>query len=670
MSETKYKARNEPLLWVSRVALFEGVDKAPFRDVTLRRGVNVVWAEDPDEDGADQRVAIVGHSTGKTTFCRLIRYCLGEPTFGTKEKQQLIREVFPFGYVGAEVHVNGRVWAVARPIGNSKVSYAAQGVVLEDLLGKKLNPHGFDAFEKALDGIVDKIRGVMVTKTEEFIQWQHLLAWCTRDQETRFQTLWDWRSTRSQHEGPQFKKEKAGNLFLMRAALDLFSEEELRTQERLNESLNRLAALDSEIAEAQKEPAYWCREITRRLKEALGLAADAEVPLDGGDMFRKDLRMLVHGRVTDLGRQVVQTQQEEARVKVAKANAAGQQVDVIVEIGRLKGQQQAHTVGKLEPGVALSDHGKVVGYLRGDHDGEDCLVGGVSFGRCHHLLERRARGDSGSLADVHAWEQEEARREQEEARLGREMAAAEERQRELQTEIVEADRRLQELPVQRVRLETMRDALKRDLERLEIAEVARQDPAKNESLQQKVEEHRRAEGEVRKCKERLAVLVRGHDENKDLLYRIYHEAVRRVLSEGYSGQVTFQDGDISFGIRHGPTMSGEAVETLSVLIADISAMMYSATGRGWVPGFLLHDSPREADLSGPVYRNLFRYALDLERQCPTDACPFQYIITTTSAPPKSMRGDDYVKLHLSARQEQTLLLGRNVARVATEETML
>lgn len=670
MSETTYRERTEPLLWVSRVALFEGVDKAAFRDVSLRRGVNVVWAEDPDEDVADQRVAIVGHSTGKTTFCRMIRYCLGEPTFGTKEKQQLIREAFPYGYVGAEFHVDGVAWAVARPIGHSKVSYAAQGVKLEELLEKKLNPHGFETFAKALDGIVDKIRGVMVTKTEEFIQWQHLLAWCSRDQETRFQTLWDWRSPRSQHEGPQFKKEKAGNLFLMRAALDLFSQDELQTQEALNDANNRLSVLDGEIAEAQKEPAYWCREFARRIRDTLGVPTDTDVPLHGGDMFRKDLRTLVQERLKEFVRQIGETQREEARLKVAKADAGRRQVEAIVEGGRLKIQQQAQSVGAKDASAALSDHGKIVGYFRGEHDGEDCLIGGVPFGKCQHLQERRTKGDVGSLADIHAWEQEEARREQEKARLGEEIAVTEKRRDDLQAEIAAADQRLQELPVDRVRLETARDNLKRDLERLEKADAARQDPAQNETLQTKMQQHRVVESEIRKCKERLAVLVRTHDENKDLLCRIYDGAVRRVLSDGYSGEVTFEDGGIFFGIRHGPTMSGEAVETLSVLVADLCAMLYSATGRGWVPGFLIHDSPREADLSGPVYRNLFRYALELERQYAAGACPFQYIITTTSAPPKAMQGDDFVKLHLSAREEKELLLGRNVARTGGAGVLL
>jgi hypothetical protein len=41
-------------------------------------------------------------------------------------------------------------------------------------------------------------------------------------------------------------------------------------------------------------------------------------------------------------------------------------------------------------------------------------------------------------------------------------------------------------------------------------------------------------------------------------------------------------------------MSGEAEETLSMLLCDITGMIYtSVTQREPLPGFLVHESPRE-----------------------------------------------------------------------------
>jgi len=47
-----------------------------------------------------------------------------------------------------------------------------------------------------------------------------------------------------------------------------------------------------------------------------------------------------------------------------------------------------------------------------------------------------------------------------------------------------------------------------------------------------------------------------------------------------------------------------------------------------LPAFLVHDSPREADLGEAIYHRLFRLVRSFERL--GDDPPFQYIITTTS----------------------------------------
>jgi hypothetical protein len=97
-------------------------------------------------------------------------------------------------------------------------------------------------------------------------------------------------------------------------------------------------------------------------------------------------------------------------------------------------------------------------------------------------------------------------------------------------------------------------------------------------------------------------------------------------------------------------MSGEAVETLAVLLADLACMVYnSVSERPRLPGFLLHDSPREADLSLRLYRRFIGLTATLQEHFgAAENCPFQYIITTTTPPPDKLRNDNWVKLHLNA----------------------
>ncbi|MFA6962218.1 MAG: hypothetical protein WC205_15805 [Opitutaceae bacterium] len=86
ISQSPIKAA--PDVWIQRIVLLKQITPDPvvIRDIPLRKGLNVIWAEEPesDEDTGD----IAGHSAGKTTFCRLMRYVLGESTFSNKANMQ------------------------------------------------------------------------------------------------------------------------------------------------------------------------------------------------------------------------------------------------------------------------------------------------------------------------------------------------------------------------------------------------------------------------------------------------------------------------------------------------------------------------------------------------------------------------------------------------------
>ena len=152
-------------------------------------------------------------------------------------------------------------------------------------------------------------------------------------------------------------------------------------------------------------------------------------------------------------------------------------------------------------------------------------------------------------------------------------------------------------------------------------------------------------------------------ENRKLLELIFSGAVRTVLSSGtYDGQVSLDNRELGFSVTHGTAMSGEAVETLSVLLSDIASLIYNTVSQSaHLPGFLLHDSPREADLGIRIYRSFIRFTASLQEHFETlDNCPFQYILTTTTPPPQELQNEKYVKLQLNAAETSGLLLKRNI----------
>ncbi len=78
-------ARREPRVWVSRLVIWEKPGEI-LREVRLRRGLNVIWSPDPGANRAALgQDAGSGHGAGKTLFCRLLRYCLGEDSFSNDE---------------------------------------------------------------------------------------------------------------------------------------------------------------------------------------------------------------------------------------------------------------------------------------------------------------------------------------------------------------------------------------------------------------------------------------------------------------------------------------------------------------------------------------------------------------------------------------------------------
>src|SRR5690606_13383234 len=94
--------RNEPPLWVRRLVILREPGNV-IRDIHLRKGLNIVWSPDPGE-AADLPI---GHGSGKTTFCRLMRFCLGEASFAPEGQRMSTWDKLPKGFVGAEILVAG-----------------------------------------------------------------------------------------------------------------------------------------------------------------------------------------------------------------------------------------------------------------------------------------------------------------------------------------------------------------------------------------------------------------------------------------------------------------------------------------------------------------------------------------------------------------------------------
>jgi len=181
---------SSPRLWIRRVVLFESPVKkdAPIRSIPFFRGLNIVWgvelSDTVESDGA-RPVTLSGHSVGKTILCRLIRYCLGESTFGNPGVMSRIKHTFLKGWIGMELTVDGQEWAVLKPIGQSGDSKAAKMMAVENLFDQGRQENQYRDFMAYLQStMMSGLRVNAPPNADKPYEWKHLLAWLTRDQES------------------------------------------------------------------------------------------------------------------------------------------------------------------------------------------------------------------------------------------------------------------------------------------------------------------------------------------------------------------------------------------------------------------------------------------------------------------------------------------------------
>jgi hypothetical protein len=670
--------RHEPWVWLQRLVIIENgsPQTQPLRDITFNRGLNIIWAQEPDDE--DASVEISGHSAGKTSLCRLIRYLLGEKQFATKNNTRLIGKAFPEGYVGGEIIVGTKKWAVIRPLKKGRSSYVKLNATVEDVLEDRSSAaYENDYPDKiGLTTLLNELGSGSIIETGQSIKWEHLLAWCTRDQEMRFQDVYGWRSPRSESEWPAFQQPKADALFLMRVALGLFLPQELDKEERLGKLKRGFEQLEKKIAELEKEPEFrvnlYDRELRTRLQTLLpDKTGISQLPLKSGDALGlfPDLETTTTDAATKL---------EAAIAEIAKDHNAAQAAidDIGGQIRELEAKQLAlttfialQTKAKTEIGGDSAEREK----LRKQLDAiakELCVYGNVLFEDCSHIKARREGLNATDIRDAHATEQNEARVAENIAKAEKQMEGNATKIRGLKINL-EAKRRARDgysasLQVKRDELRDLRQSL--TSLHLWIEKKSKPDEFKNLTDTRKLLEK---QGEaIVNTEQELNVLLQEHNTNQQNLASIFSAAVKQVLPSGtYDGKVLLNDRQLSFSITHGASMSGEAVETLAVLLADISGLIYNAKSeKSKLPGFLLHDSPREADLGKRIYWSYLRFAASLQTGFTSlDQCPFQYILTTTTEPPKELQTADWIKLQLSASKTAELLFKRPLADGGSSE---
>ncbi|WP_137893526.1 hypothetical protein [Ramlibacter sp. 2FC] len=641
--------RVQPRLWVERLWLLESKEpQVVVRTVALHPGLNIVWAREPESPDASG-LASAGHGVGKTSLCLLMRYCLGDEAPSITSLREKAVAGFPKGGVAAKVHVDGTAWLVYRPYGAYSQSIAGIGNDLESLLAGQL-PGDFPAFSMALhEAFIAKLPASTLPGSSQPLEWRHLLAWCIRDQKTRFDGFFHWRDG----DGLGFRRSRQDPPLFVRAVLGLLDAEADRLIRDVETAQTAMNSLEQKLLELEREPVYGLTHVERQLRTLL--KADEDLPV---------LETTLGPSLQSLVADALAAAQRAEEVLDRETEAAEEALAPLLV--RLEGLQRESAIRSKETEIAQSlldanekEYIRLMTELQQlDNLAGHCRHGDVDFSACDHIAMRRG---TPSLP----WRISQREVEADKPKLHTKLQAA--KQAELSASavlkaresIVSAKRaEVRRLQMRKGTSAAQRAHLKSVWADLELRAAARAEGKDSPALKRARDQQEKL---MRDLNTKKAALVKRNQERseraekiKDLTRTI---ATRLLGEEGY-GRFVPESDDHPFELAVG----GEAYQVLEVLLGDITCIIDAATAEAsHHPGFVVHDCPREADMSERLYRELLLTAAEAAAGLSGNgATPFQYIVTTTSAPPAALQSSEHIILELLPGAEDHLLFKRRL----------
>ncbi|MFA7238755.1 MAG: hypothetical protein WC091_01480 [Sulfuricellaceae bacterium] len=643
------KPRSFPRLWIERLWLLESKEPlAVVRTIDLHPGLNIIWAREPESEAASG-LASAGHGVGKTSLCLLFRYCLGDEAPSISSLREKALAGFPKGGVAAKIYVDGTTWLVYRPYGLHGHSSAGKGEGLESLLAGGLDGD-FSEFSAALhEAFIAKLPASALPGSNQPLEWRHLLAWCIRDQKTRFDSFFHWRDG----DGLGFRRPRQDPPLLVHTVLGLLDADTDRLMRDMEDVQSDLQSLAQKLAELERDSTYEQAHLEKRLRTLL----KAE---DGIPNFEITDGPSVQSLVASA---LANAERAEAVLERDTKAAEGMLGPLLVRLEELR-REAAIRVKEREIAQSLLDaneaeYTRLTAELQRLENLEGhCRHGDVDFSKCDHILNRRS---TPSLPWRMSLLETKANQPRRQAALreatGTEHATAA-KQRHQESLVSEKQAEIRRLQVRKGTSESQREYL---ISRwADFCKLVDTRAGGQVSPELELARNRQANltDALNSKKAGLIKQSQLRSERAEALKSLTRSVAARLLGEEGYGRFVPESDDHPFEISVG----GEAYQVLEVLLGDMTCLLDAATAiESHHPGFAVHDCPREADMSERLYREYLLTAADAAELMFADgAVPFQYIVTTTSAPPKVLQTKRHVVLELFPGAEEHLLFKRHL----------
>ena len=449
-------------------------------------------------------------------------------------------------------------------------------------------------------------------------------------------------------------------MLIVRASVGLLADEESQLQRQVPELERSLKETQRRIEERKREPEFWVRKIRSELADYHQIKDAHHASLETGDLL--SLPEIIQSRNARYQREIAllddQLKDFDQRISIVAARvnelapfAAQQQA--AVDTTRMGTDIVAAKTAQLE--VQKSEITSCLNSL--------CRPGNIAIRDCSYVQQRLDRLDS-ELREVRRdsskvianRDQTLAGMEGSAARIWRELESLQSELLALQDERRRVERAASGLDVRRTSL----GRLASDLDKWQGLLGKSSTDSMVTGL---VAEELRLSANLNHAKVRITNAQEEAADRVATIREAYDNVVQAALSPEFRGILKLADGVPEFSILHGTVLAGEAIDSLSILLADLTCMLLGVAGKAFHPGLLIHDSPREADLGHRVYASYVTYVAALHAETGgAELAPFQYFLTTTTAPPAGLRSNALVCLKLSSEREEDLLFRRRLGQ--------
>lgn len=610
----------EPVIWVERLEVHKGTPNGGdtrLRRIELRKGLNILWAT----SSGDKPGRLGGHGAGKTTFCRLLRYAIGDAKPGNKRFREDFRKSFPNGWVLADVWLSGKRWLVARYLGEQGFHHwAIEGGTLQDPLPEPLPRGGFPEYEAALNAaVLGQMTHRSLSGSGKQLTWPLLLPWLSRDQEAHYASLIEWRAKESDSEGEGLSAVDRENL--MRLVLGLIDPEE---QQRLRER-EKAAQEHERLTRERPQREYHRKQATA----ALAALYPGTIGHPGDLIFESELQADVSRLRKESDDALLGFRDDEA-LKTLIAGEASRQYEVDAFHARIEeleddiaAQQGTVAVTSKQASDAKHLSGTTRYFPFRDYcstpipiarrDGCPCITARPDDDEVQQATQKIV-ASVGPEKDRLARLEEQLQIFQTDLKI---------REAALQIAQRATEARRKELNAQFTELSAPRNRAA-DLEATYRAYIAAEENLT--SLAGQLEDLSAAKSKLDKTIEAHA---RGHRDAVAKFGDFYNAIVQAMLGKEVTGRIDLVgDKTLEPKLEFHGSFDSAALSLTKLLAFDLASLALSQFhGTGHHPRFLLHDSPREADLAAPIYSSLFLAAQALEEACGEN------IVTTTEPPP-------------------------------------